>query len=157
MQNVIVGSRTHAALVTRGGEIEEGLVLRTVFRNNSVSLPNAAAEGVVCYGGCTHDHLELTQNVISAAAKAAYADPGFTATHHNVFHGLLQLDPHTTGVVVDDLGFTGRSNLRPGPDSPAVDLGTTAYTDVDLDLDRNPVGLDGWVEAGAYEPPAAHH
>ncbi|WP_228122637.1 right-handed parallel beta-helix repeat-containing protein [Saccharothrix syringae] len=151
--NAILGSRTHAALVTRGGETDEGPVLRTVFRNNSVSLPNAAAEGVVCYGGCTDEHLELAQNVISAAAKAAYADPGFTATHHNVFHGLLQLDPGTTDVVVDDPGFTGPSNLRPRPDSPAVDLGTTAYADVDLD--GNPVGLDGRVEAGAYELPVA--
>ncbi|MFJ8911673.1 choice-of-anchor Q domain-containing protein [Amycolatopsis sp. NPDC102389] len=147
--NAIYGAKTRGGIITRGAEDGNGPVLGTVFRNNSLRLPNAEAEGFVCYGGCTNQMLTMTQNVVQAAYKVGYADATFTATDHNVyFGGLRQFTPGATDKVADPK-FTSATNLILLAGSPAIDLGTTKYDD--RDVDGNPVYAGARVDAGAYE------
>ncbi|MFI6793206.1 hypothetical protein ACIBG4_38360 [Nonomuraea sp. NPDC050383] len=157
--NGIYGSRARSGLVTRGpvhddGRIEtNGPVFGTVFRNNSMNLPNADAEGVVCDAGCTNQHLRLSQNIVLAGKKSAYADPAFTASDHNVFYGgQFQMSAGTANVRKDPK-FDPNRPLRLLSTSPAIGLGVTAFDDIDLD--GVAVGKDGRIEAGSYEYVAA--
>ncbi|WP_410659948.1 choice-of-anchor Q domain-containing protein [Amycolatopsis sp. lyj-112] len=147
--NAIFGAKTRGGIITRGAEDSNGPVFGTVFRNNSLRLPNAEAEGFVCYGGCTNQMLKMTQNVVQAAYKIGYTDPAFTATDHNVYFGGLQ--QFTAGATdkVADPKFTSATNLVLRAGSPAIDLGTTKYDDIDVD--GNPVFAGARVDAGAYE------
>ncbi|MFD1930133.1 MULTISPECIES: hypothetical protein [Nonomuraea] len=153
--NAIYGSKGRAGLITRGprhddGRIESnGPVFGTVFRNNSINLPNAQAEGVVCDAGCTNEHLSLAQNVVVAAKKSGYAEAGFTDNHHNVFFGGQYQMPAGTNNVHKDPLFDPANPLRLRAGSPAIGLGVTVYND--LDLAGVTVGKDGAIEAGAYE------
>ncbi|MEV0621876.1 hypothetical protein AB0I81_51755 [Nonomuraea sp. NPDC050404] len=153
--NAIYGAKGRAGLITRGprhddGRLEpNGPVSGTVFRNNSINLPNADAEGVVCDAGCTNAHLSLSQNVVAAAKKSGYAEAGFTDNHHNVFSGgQYQMPPGTANVHKDPL-FDPANPLRLRAGSPAIGLGVTKYND--LDLAGAAVGGNGTIEAGAYE------
>ncbi|MBB6347024.1 hypothetical protein ACWGH8_22295 [Nonomuraea muscovyensis] len=153
--NAVYGPKTRAGLITRGprddgGPVDpNGPVLGTVFRNNSVHLTHPDAEGVVCYAGCANAHLSMAQNVVSAAKKSGYADPGFTDNHHNVFWGgLFQMPAGRDNVHRDPL-FDPARPLRLRAGSPAIGLGVTGYAETDLD--GVSVGSDGGIEAGAYE------
>ncbi|MFC7586515.1 hypothetical protein ACFQYP_24295 [Nonomuraea antimicrobica] len=152
--NAIYGSRTRSGLVTRGpvhddGRLEvNGPVFGTLFRNNSMNLPHPEAEGVVCDASCTNQHLTLTQNVVVAALKTAYADPTFTAVDHNVFYGGLYQMAAGTANVHQDPRFDPARPLRLLSGSPAIGLGVTRYNE--MDLDGAAVGTTG-IEAGAYE------
>jgi hypothetical protein len=147
--NAVFGDKARGGIVTRGADDGNGPVLGTVFRNNSVRLGNADAEGFVCYGGCTNQTLTLSQNVIQAAKKVGYADDGWTATDHNVFYGgLRQFTPSASDKVADPK-FTSATNLILQAGSPAIDLGTTKYADIDVD--GNPVYAGARPDAGAYE------
>ncbi len=147
--NAIFGAKTRGGIVTRGAEDGNGPVLGTVFRNNSIRLTNAESEGFVCYGGCTNQMLTMTQNVVQAAYKVGYTDATFTATDHNVyFGGLRQFTPGASDKVADPK-FTSATNLVLLAGSPAIDLGTTKYDN--LDVDGNPVFAGARVDAGAYE------
>ncbi|MEV0195258.1 hypothetical protein [Nonomuraea sp. NPDC050691] len=157
--NAIYGSRTRSGLVTRGpvhddGRIEtNGPVFGTVFRNNSMYLPNADSEGVVCDASCTNQHLTLSQNIVVAAKKIAYAGAAFTAHDHNVFYGgQFQMSAGTANVRKDPK-FDPNRPLHLLGTSPAIGLGVTKFNDVDLD--GVAVGQDGRIEAGAYEYVAA--
>ncbi|MBN6054859.1 hypothetical protein JYK22_23185, partial [Nonomuraea sp. RK-328] len=157
--NGIYGPRSRSGLVTRGpvhddGRIEtNGPVFGTVFRNNSMNLPNADAEGVVCDAGCTNQHLTMSQNIVLAAKKSAYADAAFTAHDHNVFYGgQFQMSAGTANVRKDPKFDAGRP-LHLLSTSPAIGLGVTKFNSVDLD--GVTVGRDGRIEAGAYEYVAA--
>lgn len=157
--NGIYGSRTRSGLVTRGpvhddGRIEvNGPVFGTVFRNNSMNLPNADAEGVVCDASCTNQHLTFSQNIVLAAKKIAYADPAFTASDHNVFYGgQFQMSAGTANVRKNPR-FDPNRPLRLLSTSPAIGLGVTKFSDVDLD--GVAVGQGGRIEAGSYEYVAA--
>ncbi|HUR05778.1 MAG TPA: hypothetical protein VM347_24755 [Nonomuraea sp.] len=155
--NGIYGDRTRSGIVTRGpvkddGEIEtNGPVFGTVFRNNSMNLPNPDSEGVVCYAGCTNAHFKLSQNIVVAAKKIAYADSTFTANDHNVFYGgQYQMTAGTANVRKDPKFDTDPSRpLRLLSGSPAIGRGVTAFNP--LDLDSVAVGTGGTIEAGAYE------
>lgn len=147
--NSVFGAKTRGGIVTRGAQDVNGPVLGTVFRNNSLRLSNAESEGFVCYGGCTNQMLRMTQNVVQAAYKVGYADTTFTATDHNVyFGGLRQFTPGGTDKVADPK-YTSATNLILLPGSPAIDLGTTKYADIDVD--GNSVFSGARVDAGAYE------
>ncbi|NUW38531.1 right-handed parallel beta-helix repeat-containing protein [Nonomuraea rhodomycinica] len=157
--NGIYGPRSRSGLVTRGpvhddGRIEtNGPVLGTVFRNNTMHLPNADAEGVVCDASCTNAHLTLSQNIVVAAKKIAYAGAAFTAHDHNVFYGgQFQMSAGTANVRKDPK-FDANRPLHLLSTSPAIGLGVTRFNDVDLD--GVAVGQDGRIEAGAYEYVAA--
>jgi hypothetical protein len=153
--NAVYGAKTRAGLITRGprhddGRVEpNGPVLGTVFRNNSVHLTNAQGEGVVCYATCGNTHLSLSQNVIAAARKSGYADPGFTDNHHNVFWGGQHQMPAGRDNVHRDPLFDPAAPLRLRAGSPAIGLGVTKHADIDLE--GVAVGADGGIEAGAYE------
>ncbi|WP_433518924.1 hypothetical protein ACQP2T_27480 [Nonomuraea sp. CA-143628] len=153
--NGIYGDRSRSGIVTRGptkdnGEIEtNGPVFGTVFRNNSMNLPNADSEGVVCYAGCTNAHFKLSQNIIVAAGKSAYGDSTFTANDHNVFYGgQYQMTAGTANVRRDPM-FDPSRPLRLLSGSPAIGLGVKKFNPIDLD--GAPVGGNGTIEAGAYE------
>lgn len=153
--NGIYGDRSRSGIVTRGptkdnGEIEtNGPVFGTVFRNNSMNLPNAESEGVVCYAGCTNAHFKLSQNIIVAAGKSAYGDSTFTANDHNIFYGGQYQMTAGTANVRRDPKFDPNNPLHLLSGSPAIGLGVTAFNP--LDLDSVAVGSDGNIEAGAYE------
>ncbi|WP_370965357.1 right-handed parallel beta-helix repeat-containing protein [Amycolatopsis sp. cg9] len=145
--NAVFGAKTRGGIVTRGADDRNGPVTGTVFRNNSVRLSNADSEGFVCYGGCTNQTLELTQNVVQAAMKVGYADTGWTATDHNVFFGgQQQFTPGATDKVADPK-FTSATNLVLTAGSPAIGLGTTKYADVDVDG----TAIGTRIDAGAYQ------
>ncbi|MFC5827708.1 hypothetical protein [Nonomuraea insulae] len=156
--NVIDGSETRTALITRGpqepGEDPDpnGPVLATTFRNNSVHLTNAESQGVVCDAGCTNAHLSMSQNIVQAVVKTAYG-PNVTDSHHNVFFtdGQHQMGG-ANNVEADPLfNLANTANplsLRAG--SPAIDLGITKFSDDDV-TGRAIDGSDGAVDAGAYE------
>lgn len=155
--NGIYGDRTRSGIVTRGpvkdnGEIEtNGPVFGTVFRNNSMNLPNSDAEGVVCYAGCTNAHFKLSQNIVVAGKKSAYADSTFTANDHNVFYGgQYQMTAGTANVRRDPKFDTDPSRpLRLLSGSPAIGLGVKKFNPIDLA--GATVGGNGTIEAGAYE------
>ncbi|MGW4794052.1 hypothetical protein ACWEPC_16785 [Nonomuraea sp. NPDC004297] len=157
--NAVYGERARSALVTRGPyretpdrQIEpNGPVLRTVFRNNSVHLPNEDAEGVVCDATCTDEHLTMTQNAIHARKKSAYG-PGVTAAHnsYNVLDGdQYQMGDDGTGNVFDDPRFDPAAPLLLLAGSRAIGLGRQAHGEIALN--GVAVGADGGIEAGAYE------
>ncbi|MEV6156475.1 hypothetical protein AB0L53_39640 [Nonomuraea sp. NPDC052129] len=155
--NGIYGDKTRSGIVTRGpvkdnGEIEtNGPVFGTVFRNNSMNLPNPDAEGVVCYASCTNAHFKLSQNIVVAGKKSAYADSTFTANDHNVFYGgQYQMTAGTANVRKDPKFDTDPNRpLRLLSGSPAIGLGVKKFNPIDLD--GAPVGGNGTIEAGAYE------
>ncbi|WP_219825775.1 hypothetical protein [Nonomuraea typhae] len=153
--NAVYGAKGRGGMITRGAVHDNGKpepngpVFGTIFRNNSIYLTNAAAEGVVCDAGCTNRHLKLTQNVIYAAKKSGYAESGFTDNTRNVFYGgQYQMPPGTGNKHADPL-FDTANPLRLKAGSPAVGLGNVKYND--LDLAGAPVGGNGTIEAGAYE------
>ncbi|WP_188189139.1 right-handed parallel beta-helix repeat-containing protein [Nonomuraea sp. SYSU D8015] len=156
--NVIGGPATQAGLVTRGpqepGEDPDpnGPVLGTIFRNNTLLLTHVDSQGVVCDASCTNAHLSMSQNIIQAVKKTAYG-PGVTDSHHNVFFGAAQHQMGGSDNVEADPLFDSANtrhplSLRAG--SPAIDLGVTRFSDVDL-TGRAIDGSDGPVDAGAYE------
>jgi hypothetical protein len=157
--NAVYGERTRGGMVTRGPYKEEagspvepnGPVLRTVFRNNSIYLPNEDAEGVVCDASCTNEHLTMTQNAIYAKKKSVYA-PGVTAAanSYNVLDGdQYQAGDDGTGNVFEDPRFDLAGPLRLLAGSKAIGLGKVKYGQVDLN--GVAIGADGGIEAGAYE------
>ncbi|WP_346112675.1 hypothetical protein [Nonomuraea maheshkhaliensis] len=157
--NEIYGTRTRGGLVTRGPFKEtpdhapdvNGPVLRTIFRNNSVNLPNEDAEGVVCDSNCTNEHLTMTQNAIYAAKKSAYG-PGITgaANSYNVLEGTqYQLGDDGVGNVFEDPQFDPARPLQLLAGSRAIGLGRQAYGEIALN--GVAIGSDGGIEAGAYE------
>jgi hypothetical protein len=155
--NAIYGPRTRSGIVTRGpvhedGRIEtNGPVFGTVFRNNSMDLTNPDSEGVVCDASCTNEHFTLSQNIVVAAKKTAYADSTFTANDHNIFYGgQYQMGAGTGNRRTDPKFDTDPSRpLRLRSDSPAIGLGVTPFNGIDLDSVA--VGTGGTIEAGAYE------
>ncbi|MCP2165038.1 choice-of-anchor Q domain-containing protein [Goodfellowiella coeruleoviolacea] len=147
--NAIYGDQTRGGLITRGAEDPNGPVFNTVFRNNSLRLGNAEAEGVVCYAGCTNEHLSMSQNIVYAAGKVGYADDTFTASDHNVFSGGQVQFRTGTGDTVADPRYVSATDLHLQAGSPAINRGVRQYWATDLD--DKPTGVGGAVDAGAYE------
>lgn len=146
--------------VTRGPLDTFGPVLRTSLFNNSVYLPGAESQGVVCYAGCSTDILTMRNNIVRAVGKVGYADGPFVQSNNLFSGGRFQgnLAGLTEPIVtVLDPGFVdaGAGDLHLNGLSPAIDKGMDlGYS---IDLDRLPVPVDGNSDGtaapdiGAYE------
>ncbi len=132
--------------VTRGPADTFGPVLRTSLYNNSVYLPGAESQGVVCYAGCSTDILTMRNNIIRAVGKTGYADGPFVQSNNLFSGGAFQGNLAALSepiVTILDPGYVnaGAGDLHLTPLSPAVDKGIDlSYKE---DLDRLPVPVDG--------------
>jgi 3-phytase len=149
---------TSTFLVTRGAQSGYGPVARTTLLNNTVRLTGASSQGVVCHAGCGPDILKMRNNIVSAVAKAAYADVAPDEDYNLYFGGPVQmpLGPHSR---IADPGFldAAAGDLRLAPLSPAIDAGVDVGLTRDLGGSDIPVDGDGngtrLVDQGAHERP----
>lgn len=157
VRNVVRSSLpTSVFLVTRGAQSSFGPVSSTQVLHNTVSLTGASSQGIVCHDGCGPGILTLRGNVITAIAKAGYADAPFDEDADVFWGGPLQLTPGPRTLVADpQLRDPASGDLRLTRGSPAIDRagGTIELTEADGSVGVVDGDGDGTAaaDAGAYE------
>jgi hypothetical protein len=159
--NVYSSNLPSEFLVTRGKDSPFGPVSGTKVFNNTVHLTHPEnTQGVVCYGGCSSQILELRNNIMWVQWKALYADAPF-AESNNIYwrsggNPLMQFfggsQMSSTSRVANPMFVNpANHNFKLQSGSPAIDAGVSTSLGITQDVEGIAVPQNGRVDIGAHE------